>query len=150
MGGQIVQRDAFTAIGLKWEGTYRQAGQGLVRPTHDAMEARQHEVAHRVAPYNILGVSYNREEDFTYYLCVAVSQVESVPEGMAVVTVPAHRYAAFHKRPDIGVSEAYDAVFAYMRENGLQQAEGPLSIVEIHQPKRDQERLDFTIMIPIR
>lgn len=145
-----MKKDAFLAVGVKWEGTYKEAATGVISGVADEFERRSHEVPHRVNPNEILGVAYNRKDDFTYYLCVEVSQVASVPEGMTAISVPAHTYATLRKTPAISVHEAYNRIHRQMAEAAQQETDDPLSIVEVYPPKRDDANLDFLIMIPVK
>jgi lactoylglutathione lyase len=152
MSGRIIQLDSFRAIGLRWEGTWEQAAAGEIREMVERFLERVHEIPHRVRPDTYLGVSYHRKEGFTYHLCVEVSSVETIPEGMVAIDVPASTYASLRQRQGEAVEAAYERMHQYLKENGLREKPGPLSILErypLTPSPVPNEELQVEICIPV-
>ncbi|MCK9907395.1 hypothetical protein MXD63_46285, partial [Frankia sp. Cpl3] len=69
MEGKVVTRPAFTAIGLKWSGTFAQAGAGEIKKVVDRMGQRQHDIEHTVNPDIFLAISnVDRPDGFTIHI----------------------------------------------------------------------------------
>lgn len=88
--------EAFHAIGLKWEGTFAQAGAGSIRDVHKELQDRLKEIPHVVIPAKMLGLSYHavpEGQGFIHFAAVEVDKVEEVPAGMVTVSVPTLTYA---------------------------------------------------------
>jgi predicted transcriptional regulator YdeE/catechol 2,3-dioxygenase-like lactoylglutathione lyase family enzyme len=152
MSGRIIQLDSFRAIGLRWEGTWEQAAAGEIRGMSAEFLRRVGEIPHRVTPDTYVGVSYHRKEGFTYHLCVEVSSVETIPEGMVAIDVPANTYATLRQRPGETVEAAYERMHQYLREHGLRERPGQLSILErypLTPAPVPNEEVQLEICIPV-
>jgi predicted transcriptional regulator YdeE len=116
--GKVVENEGFQAVGLKWD----DPSDGDIGDLQDKMVERINEVANVINPEEILGVSYNHRDDrggFTLYLCVKVSEVDYLPEGMTSIAVPPYSCAHILKSKEQPVGEAYDRLHSFMDNNRL-------------------------------
>ena len=80
----VTTKEAFQAIGLKWEGTFAEAGAGGIRAVHRLMQERLSEIPHALHTDTLLGLSYHAVpggDGFIHYAVVEVGRIDEVPEG---------------------------------------------------------------------
>ena len=80
----VTTKEAFQAIGLKWEGTFAEAGAGGIRAVHRLMQERLAEIPHALHTDTPLGLSYHAlpgGDGFIHYAVVEVERIDEVPEG---------------------------------------------------------------------
>ena len=90
---ELIRKEAATMIGLKWEGTFAEAGAGGIRKVQTEFKRRLHEIQNVIHPEELLGLSYHvTDTGFVHYVAVRVGNTAtpSVPEGMIQLEVPAH------------------------------------------------------------
>lgn len=148
-----VQKEAFEIVGVKWQGTYEQAGTGEIRHMMSQFRERVNEIPNAVDTGHLLGISvHDFSGGFTYYIGLAVKQVTQVPEGMTSLTVPAQLYATLIHPTGEEVFQSYQAVETWIQQQGYQAVTYPITHLEVYpasyQPLTDQP--EFTIHIPIK
>lgn len=85
----LVTKESFQAVGLKWSGTFAEAGAGGIRLVQAELKGRINEIKHVVNPHILLGLSCHITEDaFTHYSAVEVEHVEDIPDGMVSISPP--------------------------------------------------------------
>ncbi|WAH36019.1 GyrI-like domain-containing protein [Alicyclobacillus dauci] len=110
-----MRRNAFHAIGLKWEGTFAEAGAGGIRAVLKEMQERLHEIKQVIHPETLLGLSYNLQpSSFTHYAAVQVAVVEDIPQGMMSIFVPALTYAKCQHTKGGNIDDSYQNLFAWI------------------------------------
>jgi predicted transcriptional regulator YdeE len=157
MGGvaveiQVVKKDAFSAVGLRWEGTFAAAGEGEIRHVLAEMKRRLGEIAHKVNPDVILcAAKVNRPDGFTAYLCAEVSKVEDLPEGMVRIEIPAFTYAKTEHLPGENIQQTYAALYAWMEQEGYRSNQDGLTHLEEYPVGNNPYDPDpaFTILAPL-
>ncbi|SDY03884.1 Predicted transcriptional regulator YdeE, contains AraC-type DNA-binding domain [Evansella caseinilytica] len=118
---RFVTKEAFTAVGIKWTGTFSAAFEGVIRKEINAFRERMNEIEHVVNPETLLGITTKFTEDgFTYYICLEVSNAEAVPEGMSAITVPAKLYAVCSHEKGQSVDATYDNIATWYQSQGYE------------------------------
>ncbi|USB32973.1 GyrI-like domain-containing protein [Paenibacillus sp. YPG26] len=148
----IVERPALQAVGIRWEGTFAEAGAGSIRKVIGEMQERQQEIQHVSNAAILLGLSYQvTEEGFTHYSVLQVSAVQEVPEGMVSLSVPALSYARLEHRKGQSIDKSYERIFAWIEEQGYKKAPGDLTHCEEYPIGQDPntDAPEFNILIPI-
>ncbi|WP_042144147.1 GyrI-like domain-containing protein [Paucisalibacillus sp. EB02] len=150
----IKKRDAFKAIGVRWQGTFQQAQAGEIKELMQQFRMRLDNLPETINKEFILGVSYDiNETGFTYYLCCEVKGQYSLPEDMVEINVPELTYASYYHKPEENISETYTAVYKWIKEEGYRLDDQiNLQHLEIYpsdyHPINDAPRL--TINIPVK
>jgi predicted transcriptional regulator YdeE len=150
----IKKREAFKAVGVRWQGTFQQAQAGEIKDIMQQFRTRLPELPNTINKESILGVSYDIDDKgFTYYLCCEVIGENTLLEDMVEVNVPALTYASYQHKPEENVSESYTAVYNWIKESGYQlDDQVNLEHLEIYpsdyHPINDRPRL--TINIPVK
>ncbi|TCP59073.1 AraC family transcriptional regulator [Tumebacillus sp. BK434] len=116
MEPRIAEKDAFTVIGLEMTGTYEEMDR--IPILWDTLIPRAGEVQF----LDTWGVSWDREQDFTYIASFEVCDPSRIPDGMVLREVAAQRYAVFTHQ---GKVENLHGTFQYayktwLPENGLE------------------------------
>ncbi|WP_433944452.1 GyrI-like domain-containing protein [Paenibacillus sp. SN-8-1] len=148
----IVEKPAFQAVGIKWEGTFAEAGAGGIRKVIQELQDRLHEIQHVSDPSTLLGLSYQvTESGFIHYSAMQVSGADDIPEGMVSITVPALSYARLEHRKGQNIDKSYERIFAWIEEQGYKKAPGDLTHCEEYPVDQDPhtEEPEFNILIPI-
>ncbi|UFJ40314.1 GyrI-like domain-containing protein [Brevibacillus humidisoli] len=150
----VVTRTGFQAIGLKWEGTFAEAGAGDIRRVHQEMHRRLQEIPHVVQPDKLLGLSYHAHPGaagFTHYAVVEVGKVEQVPAGMVHLSVPTLTYAKCEHRKGQEIIRSYQNLYTWIEQQGFSPFKGDLTHLEEYPMAQDPHTDDpeFTILIPI-
>lgn len=151
---EMIECPAFTVIGMKWEGTFAEAGTGGIRRMQAIFRERAGEIEGVVRPGDMLGLSYHAHpggEGFTHYAAVEVEGKPAVPEGMFLIEVPAMTYARCEYRKGDSVDKTYQAVYAWIEAQGCAAALRGLTHLEIYPMHHDPfaGTPDFTILVPI-
>jgi predicted transcriptional regulator YdeE len=148
----IISKNAFQVVGLKWEGAYDGGQMGEIGILQDLMVERINEVTNVVNPEKIFGVSYVRSDGFTLYLCVEVSEVINLPEGMVSLIIPAYTYINEWKSSEHTVEEAYNKIHTYMNDNGYGRPKGHEINIEVYSTSHkcsSKQPFEMDIFIPI-
>lgn len=154
MGIFVTDLEAFTAVGVCWKGTFKQAQAGEIRTFMQEFRERLGELPQDADKSEIIGLSYDvTSEGFTYYLCCKVPDSNGqLPEGMEQITVPALTYASYEHTAEEEVNGSYTNIYGWIESNGYRaNDEINLEHVEIYpsdyHPINERPRL--TIHIPI-
>lgn len=109
--------------------------------------ARKHELSNAVhqevmySPYMCNGIFA------TYFACLEVEDLITIPEGMIGFKIPYHHYAQITCSTKT-IAEGYDKIFSWMNEHGLRQKYYDQSCqIEIYylEENVDEERVDLLI-----
>ncbi|RKL66269.1 AraC family transcriptional regulator [Salipaludibacillus neizhouensis] len=151
----VVSKEAFQAVGLKWEGTFEEAAAGGIRHVQEEMHRRLKEISHIVDSKTLLGLSYDAnlgELGFTHYAVVEVKGAENIPAEMVSVTVPSLSYATSEHQKDQNIEYSYQNLYKWIKDQGLKtNNDTHLTHLEKYPLSQDPYTLDpaFTMMIPI-
>ncbi|BBI36489.1 GyrI-like domain-containing protein [Cohnella abietis] len=148
----LIEKESFNAIGLKWVGTFAEAGAGGIRVVQAEMLNRLKEISHIIHPKTLLGLSYHiTEGGFTHFAAVEVEQVENIPEGMTAITVPKLIYASCEHKGDQNIDASYKDIYNWIEGRGFELSKGDLTHLEEYPLHQDPYTKDpeFVIMIPI-
>ncbi|MBB3072823.1 putative transcriptional regulator YdeE [Paenibacillus baekrokdamisoli] len=148
----IVTIESFHAVGLKWEGTFAEAGAGGIRVIQTELKNRLQEIQNVVHPDTLLGLSYHVQEGrFTHYAVVEVKRIEHMPEGMTSIVVPTLTYAKCEHKRGQNVDASYQNIYAWIENQGYQLHKGDVTHFEEYPMNHDPYIKDpeFTIMMPI-
>lgn len=148
----LVSKPSFLAVGIRWEGTFAEAGEGGIRAVQTEVIRRLSEIRHVVDSETLLGLSYHHEGDsFIHYAALEVEQVEDIPEGMTSVTVPALTYAKTEHKKGDNIDSSYTNIFAWIEKKGYPLHNGDVTHFERYRVAQDPYAKDpeFTIMIPV-
>lgn len=150
----VVAKPAFRAVGLRWEGTFAEAGAGGIRAIHQQLQKRFREIPHIIDPERFFGLSYHARPDsagFTHYAVVEVSEAAEIPDGMTEIQVPDCTYAKCEHRKGQSIDRSYSGIYAWMEQQGLSGSGGDLTHFEVYPMAGDpyDNNLEFTIMIPV-
>jgi predicted transcriptional regulator YdeE len=153
MQAKIVVKEALTAVGYCWKGTFEQAGAGEIRSLMSQFRERMNDISNLTSNESILGLSFDvSKEGFTYYICREVKKVDELPEGMKAVSIPSLTYATYDHRKDQNIEESYSTIYQWIKEKGYAEDEKQeLTHFEIYPMKYDpmKDRPELTINIPI-
>ncbi|MFD0677782.1 MULTISPECIES: GyrI-like domain-containing protein [unclassified Paenibacillus] len=148
----IITKESFQAVGLKWEGTFAEAGAGGIRAVHTEIKRRLQEIRDVLYPDILLGLSYHiNEGGFTHYSVMEVESAEHIPDGMVSITVPTLTYAKCEHKKDQNIDLSYKNMYAWIASQGYQLHKGEVTHYEeypIHQDPYVKDP-EFIIMIPI-
>ncbi|MGG4553460.1 GyrI-like domain-containing protein [Paenibacillus humicus] len=154
----IITKEAFSAIGLRWEGTFAEAGEGGIRAIHQELQRRRGEIRGILDLDNFYGLSYHAYPGGNGFVHCAVFEVadagEQAPEGMIKLQVPAMKYAKYEHRAEQNIEESYSSIYAWIEQQGLKtlpQEGKELTHFEIYPSEQDPYSTNpqFTIMIPV-
>lgn len=149
---KLITKDSFHAVGLKWAGTFAEAGAGGIRVIHTEMQNRLKEIENVLHPETLLGFSYhNIEGGFTHYAVVEVEKIENIPEGMLSNTLPTLTYAKCEHKKGQNIDTSYHKISAWIESHGYKVLLGDITHFEEYPMSQDPYSKDpeFVIMIPI-
>ncbi|MBR2565333.1 MAG: GyrI-like domain-containing protein [Paenibacillus sp.] len=151
---ELIRKEAATMIGLKWEGTFAEAGAGGIRKVQTEFKRRLHEIQNVIHPEELLGLSYHvTDTGFVHYVAVRVGNTAtpSVPEGMIQLEVPAHDYAKCSHAKGQSIESSYNRIYAWIEEQGLHLLNDPLTHYEVYPMEQDpyDTEPEFTILVPV-
>jgi predicted transcriptional regulator YdeE len=149
---KIVTKPAFHAVGIRWEGTFAEAGAGGIRKVMKEMQDRLHEIEHVINPKFLLGLSYHmRPDGFTHYSVVEVGEVDKIPEGMVAISVPSLTYATCQHIRGQEIERSYKNIYEWIAGMGYSLYEGDLAHYEEYPIEQDpySTEPEFKILIPI-
>ncbi|WP_337033457.1 GyrI-like domain-containing protein [Paenibacillus illinoisensis] len=150
----LVRKEAATIIGLKWEGTFAEAGAGGIREVQTEFKRRLQEISDVLHPQELLGLSYHTTDTgFVHYVAVEVGEAgaSTIPSGMVKVDVPAHDYAKCSHVKGQSVEASYNRIYTWIAEQGHVASQGPLTHYEVYPMDQDpyDPEPEFTIFIPV-
>jgi len=151
---EVIARPAFAAVGMRWEGTFAEAGAGGIRAVQRNLASRLAEIEGRTDDGILLGLSYHASPDassFVHYAAVRVDGRGATPDGMARVDVPALTYAATAHRKGQSIDATYRNLYRWIEQQGLSVLEGSLTHCEEYPLAQDPDDPDpeFAIWIPV-
>jgi predicted transcriptional regulator YdeE/nitroreductase len=147
---KIVEREAFTVVGLKYRG---RSESNEIPQLWGALGPRSSEIKHRVDVTAAYGISANMDMEtgaFDYVAGYEVSSTEAVPQGMVAFEVPAAKYAVFTTTlPAIGET-FQNAHGTWLPEADLRSTGGPK--FELYDQRFDPQDPTsvFDLYIPIK
>jgi predicted transcriptional regulator YdeE/DNA-binding transcriptional MerR regulator len=146
---KIVHREAFTVVGMEYRGKNEH---NEIKDMWDVFAPRMGEIKHPNWQWGSYGVCRDMpEEGGLHYLAgVEVEQVEEVPDGMTVWTVPEQTYAVFPcTLPTL--HDAYRYAFEeWMPQSGYQRADGPDFELYTEEFEPDDPASTLYIYVPIQ
>lgn len=88
------------------------------------LKERLKEISYVVSPVKLVGAfvvgDYSEEED-GYWVCVEVSEINEVPEGMVSLVVPEQKYAVIrHQGPNVEIRSTYEKLHQWIEENSFE------------------------------
>lgn len=149
----VVTKDAFSAVGLKWTGTFAEAGAGGIRVVQTNMQNRLQEIKHVLNPDTLLGLSiHNFEGGFTHYAVVEVGEINDVPDGMTTITVPSLTYAKCEHQRGQSIELSYNNIFAWIEKQDYELHKDDITHFEKYSMIHDPYSTDpeFVIMVPVK
>jgi predicted transcriptional regulator YdeE len=149
---ELITKESFHAVGLKWEGTFAEAGAGGIRIVHSEMQDRVKEINQTLHPEILLGLSYhNIEGGFTHYAVVEVEKVGGIPEGMITITLPTLTYAKCEHKRGQSIDASYNNIYSWIENKGYKLYKGDVTHFEEYPMHQDPYSKDpeFAILIPI-
>lgn len=153
MAVKVIQKPAFQAVGMKWEGTFEQANAGEIRHVMKRMQKRAGEIKHKRNEETLLGISFDVGPDgFTYYVAFEVERVEEIPQGMEHVQVPAMTYASCSHDQGEQVEQSYRNIYRWLEEQGYEPNRDGVEHLEAYPIEQDplHDKPYFQINIPIK
>lgn len=152
----LSRKEAFQAVGLRWEGTFAEAGAGGIRAVHRTLQERLVEIPYAIHTDTMLGLSYHAVpggDGFIHYAVVEVEQIDQVPDGMVTVSVPGLTYATCSHRKDQSIDQSYNHIYAWIKEQGYSE-HNPDHLTHFEKYPMSQDPYsddpEFIIMIPVR
>ncbi len=157
---QIVEKPAYHAVGMKWKGTFQEAGEGGVRKTINLMKGRMDEILQITHPDILLGLSYHDiPGGFSHYSVFEVSKVNQIPEGMISKTVPSFTYLRVKHHSKQSINQTYRNIAAWLKNSDYVSYRDPNIIyyddfLPIKHEAYNLENIDsndheYDIMIPV-
>ncbi|HAG01157.1 MULTISPECIES: effector binding domain-containing protein [Paenibacillus] len=151
----LTTKEAFQAVGLKWEGTFADAAAGGIRAVHRQLQERLEEIPHAIHKDTMLGLSYHAfpgGEGFIHYAAVEVEKLGKVPDGMVNVSVPTLTYAACQHSKEQAIEASYTNIYNWIKEQGYKEY-SPDHLTHFEKYPMSQDPYDdhpeFVIMIPV-
>jgi AraC family transcriptional regulator len=146
---QIVNREAFNVIGLRFSGPFSALGVEMPK-LWQTFVARIPEIPGAVQPnvrYDIADEDHTYQM-FTQFICVEVKDFSGgIPQGMVGFQVPGRTYAVFrHSGPMAGVPQTYANAFAWLKENGHEFDPNALRFEEYEDGVEDA----YNIWLPVK
>ncbi|MCJ8009569.1 GyrI-like domain-containing protein [Lederbergia wuyishanensis] len=151
----LITKEAFHAIGIKWEGTFAEAGEGGIREIQIELQKRLKEISGIVDPEIMLGLSYHAipgGNGFTHYAAVEVEKVEKIPSGMVSIFVPTLTYATCKHYKGQSIESSYNNIYNWISSERLKENYvDHLTHFEKYPMNQHPYSTDpeFTIMIPV-
>ncbi|KOP66949.1 transcriptional regulator [Bacillus sp. FJAT-18019] len=152
----LTSKEAFQAMGLKWEGTFAEAGAGGIRAVHRTLQGRLSEIPHALHTDTLLGLSYHAApggDGFIHYAVVEVERIDEVPDGMITISVPALTYATCAHRKEQSIDQSYNNIYAWIKEQGYSEY-NPDHLTHFEKYPMSQDPYsddpEFVIMIPVQ
>lgn len=145
----IVERSAFTVVGLKYRGKNEK---GEIPQLWGALGLRTGEIENLVDDSAAYGISANMDMEtgeWDYIAGFEVNTAENVPEGMAAFEVPGGRYAVFSTTlPRVGET-FHNAYHTWLPQAGHRPSGGPE--FELYDRRFDSQDpgSEFDLYLPI-
>lgn len=128
---ETIKLEKFLGVGVKWHGTFEQAGNGDLSRLLEEFKQRMSKLVHT---HKIIGLSYHEdttENSFTYYYLVMKEDIGEVPEGMEEVEVPASLYAAIEVN-GTDVQSEYMNLYKWIEDRGYELNQDRFHYLEVY------------------
>lgn len=149
MEPRIVERGPLHLVGVELENGEPKSY--LILQVWVALAARARRIERVIEPDVLYGVWLSRPAaEPSYLVGVEVEEVSAPPEGLAVASVPACRFASFTHRGSLGsIAATYEQMAKWMADSGTEHAEA--ATVEIYDTRQtiDDEYV-VEVLEPIR
>jgi AraC family transcriptional regulator len=126
MEPQIVQKPAFTAVGMKYRGKNQNRE---IPQLWEQFIPHMGEIKHMSTPTNSYGIMDHYDPatgDFDYLAAFGVDSADDIPAGMEVWAVPEQTYAVFPCTLATIQQVMGDAYRMWLPQSAYQGAEGPM------------------------
>ncbi|MCA0757900.1 GyrI-like domain-containing protein [Paenibacillus sp. N4] len=120
---EIVEMEEMYLVGFSVTSAFERHEPEVVEAMKRQFHSRKDEIRHAIHPERYLSPHFSSDVLFTYLICMEVSSLSDIPEGMLGFTVPPHRYAKVKTKGD-----PYRTIHDYLNRNGLQNDSGALSL----------------------
>ncbi|EDL65221.1 GyrI-like domain-containing protein [Bacillus sp. SG-1] len=151
MEPKIIKKAGFKALGLKWQGTFEEAQDGI--PTlFPKLEEVRDGIQYKVDPGVVKGLSYhNLTGGLTYYICHEVSEIEEIRYGLEIIEVPSYTYA-FLAYEGLEIMDSYQLLYDWIEEKGYSLDQQILQHLEEYPAQYDpyEDELKVNIYIPVK
>jgi AraC family transcriptional regulator len=150
MEPKIVQKEAFSVVGLRYRGKNEQ---NEIPQLWGALMQRMGEIRHIIADHTSYGLSDGFDHEtgaFDYTAGFPVSSTADMPDGMVAVEVPGGTYAVFACSLRT-MAETYDTAYqTWLPQSGHELGPGP--VFELYDDRFDSEDpgSEFDIYLPIQ
>ncbi|RKN77048.1 GyrI-like domain-containing protein [Paenibacillus ginsengarvi] len=117
----LITKQAFQAIGLRWDGTFQGAAKGEIRELIAEFKRRLNEISGIVIRDRILGFSEGHtKEGFTYFVMVETLQSDEIPDGMTALSIPTYTYAVCEHQKGMNIDKTYEDLAAWYSAEGYE------------------------------
>lgn len=153
MDAKILSKQAFYAVGMKWEGTFQEAAEGEIRKLMELFKGRIQEIPNVKQSDMILGFTEDlTPHGFTYYVTVETMDGENmIPENMTQLSIPTLTYAVCEHKRGMNVEQTYEDLAKWYTSQGFELEPGERTFETYslqYQPLADEP--EFCIYSPIR
>ncbi|MGG3885652.1 GyrI-like domain-containing protein [Brevibacillus panacihumi] len=115
---------------------------------HHEFWAKRNTIKHAVNRNVLLSPFICNEIVATYFACLEVDNLTSVPEGMMGFSIPATRYAQV-SCTNKTIEKGYDVLMSWMHQNGYRQKVFKAFQVEVYDIQETAEEESVKLLIPI-
>lgn len=149
----LVTKDKFHVVGVKWQGTFQDADQGEIRKLMMAFKERIQDIPNVADADTIFGVTEDvTNEGFTYYVTVETKGIpDSVPQDMTHLTIGKHTYAVCQHRKGMNIEQTYEDLAKWYTAQGYELVPGERSF-EIYSTQYHplEEEPEFCVYSPVQ
>ncbi|WP_221567850.1 GyrI-like domain-containing protein [Alkalihalobacillus sp. TS-13] len=144
-----VMEKEFKMVGQSITANFPDAFPKVAMDIHDEFEKRTNEIKNAVDPNVIYAPYMCNEIVATYFGCLEVHDLESIPEGMLGLHIPATKYAKI-TCTNRTIEEGYTKLFEWMRNNGFKQKWFDRSFpMEIFYAEEGGDEEQVELLVPI-
>lgn len=148
---QLVTKQAFHTIGLRWKGTFQGAAKGEIRELIAAFKNRLDEIPDVINKNELYGFTDElTDKGFTYYVMAETKKSVTTPDGMVSLSIPTRTYAMCTHQKGMNVDQTYEDLEAWYTSNGYALVPGALSFetypIDYH-PLKDEP--EFSVYHPV-
>ncbi|MFC1819755.1 GyrI-like domain-containing protein [Thermodesulfobacteriota bacterium] len=155
MEPKIIIKDEFIIVGMRYYGENRN---NEIPQLWDRFIPRIHEIKNHINRELSYGICYPTEDEsqngeFEYIAAVEVGDLDEIPDGMVMRTVPTQKYAVFvHKGPADKIKETYGVIYGTLLPKlGYDFAKAPdFEYYDDRFDEDNQETSELDIYIPIK
>ena len=119
MEPELITKNEFKVIGMRIICDWSQLQTEMSKLWKNFIQ-RVEEIKNRTSDYMIDMCLQVVENDFTQLICVEVSDLSYVPEGMIALTIPSQTYAYLkHEGPTEDIWKSFEELQNWIKERGL-------------------------------